>query len=116
MSPERDTVPASYFDSSGRADVLSGGVRLIPVETSKGTFKVWTRRVGNNPTIKVLLLHSLRQSFGASKILSSKQPPSLPSHQLLCTKSQALSAVSSPMAPLYSQNLTGLLAESVVHA
>ena len=34
MSPERDTVPASYFDSSGRADVLSGGVRLIPVETS----------------------------------------------------------------------------------
>jgi proline iminopeptidase len=57
MSPERDTVPASYFDSSGRADVLSGGVRLIPIETPKGTFKVWTRRVGNNPTIKVLLLH-----------------------------------------------------------
>ena len=57
MSPEPDTVPASYLDSSARVDVLSGGVRLIPVETSKGTFKVWTRRVGNNPTIKVLLLH-----------------------------------------------------------
>jgi proline iminopeptidase len=57
MSPERDTVPASYFDSSGRDDVLSGGVRLIPIETPKGTFKVWTRRVGNNPTIKVLLVH-----------------------------------------------------------
>lgn len=57
MSPETDTVPASYFDSTGRTDVLSGGVRLIPIETPKGTFKVWTRRVGNNPTIKVLLLH-----------------------------------------------------------
>jgi proline iminopeptidase len=57
MSPEPDTIPASYLDSSGRDDVLSGGVRLIPVETPKGTFKVWTRRVGNNPTIKVLLLH-----------------------------------------------------------
>jgi proline iminopeptidase len=46
-----------YFDNSGRADVLSGGVRLIPVETASGTFRVWTKRVGNNPTIKVLLLH-----------------------------------------------------------
>lgn len=57
MRTHRDTVPASYFDYSGRDDVLSGGVRLIPIETPKGTFKVWTRRVGNNPTIKVLLLH-----------------------------------------------------------
>ena len=49
--------PASYFDSSGRDDVLSGGVKMIPVKTPKGTFHVWTKRVGNNPTIKVLLLH-----------------------------------------------------------
>jgi proline iminopeptidase len=49
--------PASYFDNAGRTDVLSGGVRMIPVTTPKGTFKVWTRRVGNNPRIKVLLLH-----------------------------------------------------------
>ena len=40
-----------------RDDVLSGGVRLIPSSTPKGTFRVWTKRVGNNPTIKVLLLH-----------------------------------------------------------
>jgi proline iminopeptidase len=32
-------------------------VRLIPVETPNGTFHVWTKRVGNNPTQKVLLLH-----------------------------------------------------------
>jgi len=33
------------------------GVRLIPIETPKGTFKVWTKRLGNNDTMKLLLLH-----------------------------------------------------------
>ena len=47
----------SYLDYSERNDVLSGGVKLIPVETPEGTFRVWTKRVGNNPTVKVLLLH-----------------------------------------------------------
>jgi proline iminopeptidase len=46
-----------YFDNTGRNDVLTGGVRMIPITTPKGTFRVWTKRVGNNPTIKVLLLH-----------------------------------------------------------
>lgn len=46
-----------YFDSTGRDDVLSGGVKLIPITTPKGSFRVWTKRVGNNPRIKVLLLH-----------------------------------------------------------
>jgi proline iminopeptidase len=48
---------SAYLDYSGRDDVLSGGVRLIPVETPKGTFRVWTKRVGNHPTMKLLLLH-----------------------------------------------------------
>src|SRR6188474_1153648 len=47
----------SYFDNTGRTDVLAGGVRMIPIQTPKGTFRVWTKRVGNNPRIKVLLLH-----------------------------------------------------------
>lgn len=47
----------NYHDNTGRTDVLSGGVRMIPVKTDFGTFKVWTKRVGNNPRIKVLLLH-----------------------------------------------------------
>jgi proline iminopeptidase len=48
---------ATWTDTAGRTDLLSGGVRLIPVTTPKGTFNVWTKRVGNNPTLKVLLLH-----------------------------------------------------------
>jgi proline iminopeptidase len=54
-----DQPPASYFDTSGwdPRDVLSGGSRMIPVSTPSGEFRVWTRRVGNNPRLKVLLLH-----------------------------------------------------------
>ena len=50
-------VPTAYLDYSSRDDVLSGGVKLIPIATAKGVFRVWTKRTGNNPTIKVLLLH-----------------------------------------------------------
>lgn len=47
----------AYHDNTGRTDVLSGGVRMIPIHTPAGDFKVWTKRTGNNPTIKLLLLH-----------------------------------------------------------
>lgn len=33
------------------------GVRMIPIATPKGEFRVWTRRVGDNPRIRLLLLH-----------------------------------------------------------
>lgn len=46
-----------YLDNSARDDVASGGAKLVPIDTPKGVFWVWTKRVGNNPTIKVLLLH-----------------------------------------------------------
>jgi proline iminopeptidase len=55
MSPTPTT--PSYFDSTGRADAWSGGSRMIPITTAHGDFKVWTKRVGNNPRIKLLLLH-----------------------------------------------------------
>jgi len=51
------TMANAYLDYSGRDDVLSGGVKMIPITTPKGAFRVWTKRVGNNPTVKVLLLH-----------------------------------------------------------
>jgi proline iminopeptidase len=50
--------PASeYLDYSGREDELSGGSRLIPIDTPVGKFRVWVKRTGNNPRLKVLLLH-----------------------------------------------------------
>lgn len=48
---------SNYLDYSNRDDKLSGGVKMIPIQTASGEFKVWTKRVGNNPTMKVLLLH-----------------------------------------------------------
>ena len=48
---------SNYHDTTGRTDILSGGVQRIPIHTDKGDFTVWTKRVGNNPTKKVLLLH-----------------------------------------------------------
>ncbi|HUZ69826.1 MAG TPA: proline iminopeptidase-family hydrolase [Candidatus Saccharimonadales bacterium] len=47
----------TYLDNSGRDDILGGGARMIPIATPKGEFHVWTKRVGNNPTAKLLLLH-----------------------------------------------------------
>jgi proline iminopeptidase len=35
----------------------SEGVKLIPIETPKGKFNVWTKTIGSNPTMKLLLLN-----------------------------------------------------------
>ncbi|HEV7623004.1 MAG TPA: proline iminopeptidase-family hydrolase [Amnibacterium sp.] len=52
-----ETTP--YFDTStwDPKDVVSGGARRIPISTPSGEFSVWTKRVGTNPDLKVLLLH-----------------------------------------------------------
>jgi proline iminopeptidase len=38
-------------------EVQTGGIQVIPIETPKGKFNIWTKRIGNNPKIKVLLLN-----------------------------------------------------------
>ena len=47
----------NYLDYSSKEDKLSGGVKIIQIQTPSGKFNVWTKRIGNNPTKKVLLLH-----------------------------------------------------------
>ncbi len=51
------TTHSDYLDNSKFDDRRRAGITLIPIDTSKGTFNVWTKRVGNHPTMKVLLLH-----------------------------------------------------------
>ena len=46
---------SSYFSYPDSLE--TAGVKLIPIQTPVGTFKVWTKRFGNNPKIKILLLH-----------------------------------------------------------
>ncbi|PZV84538.1 proline iminopeptidase [Algoriphagus aquaeductus] len=43
--------------SDSTAVVLKEGVQMIPIQTPKGEFKVFTKKVGDNQTMKVLLLH-----------------------------------------------------------
>lgn len=45
-----------YFNASGR-DVEAGGVKTVLITTPSGSFKVWTKKFGSNPKIKLLLLH-----------------------------------------------------------
>lgn len=54
---DANTVSVKDYFNYGDSGVQAAGVRMIPVQTSVGTFKVWTKRFGNNPRIKVLLLH-----------------------------------------------------------
>ena len=51
------TPPLAYFDNAGHPDAWSGGARMIPIHTPKGDLNVWVKRVGNNPRMKLLLLH-----------------------------------------------------------
>jgi proline iminopeptidase len=53
---EKSVLVKDYFNY-GETGVKTGGVSMIPIKTPIGTFKVWTKRFGNNPAIKVLLLH-----------------------------------------------------------
>ena len=46
-----------YLDYTGRVDMASGRERLVPVDTPIGTFRVWTKGVGNSASAKLLLLH-----------------------------------------------------------
>ncbi|MGI8524493.1 MAG: proline iminopeptidase-family hydrolase [Nocardioides sp.] len=36
---------------------MSDAVRMVPVHTHAGDFEAWTRKVGDNPRLKVLMLH-----------------------------------------------------------
>ncbi len=47
-------VTVNYYDL-GETGVKSGGIKMIPIHDGK--YNVWTKRVGNNPKVKVLLLH-----------------------------------------------------------
>ena len=50
-------LPIAEYFNYGDTGVQTAGIRMIPVQTPIGEFKVWTKRFGNNPRIKILLLH-----------------------------------------------------------
>jgi len=56
--PNKDgNQPVSAYFNYSDSGVQMAGIKMIPIKTPVGDFKVWTKRFGNNPRIKVLLLH-----------------------------------------------------------
>jgi len=57
QTPESDTALTlkSYFASTGEG-IQTGGVKVISIKNPQGDFNVWTKRFGNNPKVKLLLL------------------------------------------------------------
>lgn len=58
-SPQKKQHSISVKDYFAPQDsgVQYAGVKMIPITTSAGNFNVWTKTIGYNPQIKVLLLH-----------------------------------------------------------
>jgi len=56
ISCKQEEKSITYFNSE-TSGMQIGGVQKIAIETPKGKFNVWTKRVGNNPKIKLLLLN-----------------------------------------------------------
>src|SRR5688572_12393035 len=50
-------MPVSEYFNYGDSGVRAAGIKMIPIKTPVGEFKVWTKRFGKNPRIKILLLH-----------------------------------------------------------
>ncbi|MFD1256309.1 proline iminopeptidase-family hydrolase [Mucilaginibacter terrae] len=47
---------SSYFKDT-TTGVKTGGVQVVSINTPKGKFNVWTKKIGNNPKMKLLLLN-----------------------------------------------------------
>jgi len=54
---ETKSVSLKDYYTYDQNNIEAAGVKMIPIKTPVGEFKVWTKRFGNNPKIKVLLLH-----------------------------------------------------------
>ena len=54
---DTQSVTLSNYFNYGKDSVETGGVKMIPIKTPVGNFRVWTKRFGSNPKIKILLLH-----------------------------------------------------------
>jgi proline iminopeptidase len=54
---QEGNTPVSVYFNYGDSSVQTAGIKMIPIHTPVGDFKVWTKRFGNNSSIKILLLH-----------------------------------------------------------
>jgi len=95
---EQQTAPttATYFARDTTEAVQDGGVKVIPITTPKGTFNVWTKRFGNNPKMKLLLLNG---GPGATHEYFECMENFLPAEGIEIIYYDQLSAAATPTTP-----------------
>ena len=53
---KQESTNQTYFQTTEKG-VKTGGIKIVQIETPKGKFNVWTKTIGNNPKMKILLLN-----------------------------------------------------------
>lgn len=53
---KQENTNQTYFQTTEKG-VKTGGIKMVQIETPKGKFNVWTKTIGNNPKMKILLLN-----------------------------------------------------------
>lgn len=56
-SQDNSSIDLKQYFSPQEPGIQNGNVKMVSIETPKGPMKVWTKRVGNNPGIKLLTLN-----------------------------------------------------------
>jgi len=56
-SSENKSADLKNYLTDSTSGIKTGGIKVIQISTPKGKFNVWTKRIGNNPKIKLLLLN-----------------------------------------------------------
>jgi proline iminopeptidase len=54
---QNTTIALSDYFKDTTKGVKTGGVQMVAITTPKGKFNVWTKKLGNNPKMKLLLLN-----------------------------------------------------------
>jgi proline iminopeptidase len=57
QNQQQQNISVKDYFAPQDSGVQTAGVKMIPITTPAGNFHVWTKTIGNNPRIKVLLLH-----------------------------------------------------------
>lgn len=57
LNEQSKSITVQDYFAPQDSGVQTAGIKMIPIETPVGKFNVWTKTIGNNPRVKILLLH-----------------------------------------------------------
>jgi len=57
QAPVKQSITLADYFKDTSTGIKTGGVQMVQISTPKGKFNVWTKKFGNNPKMKLLLLN-----------------------------------------------------------